>query len=310
MSDGGLQGDVLSRDELDALLATLADERHAQDEARSGHASPREGSRGRAYPALGRAVELWASEQARRLSSIYQTTIEFPLSRWEALTLGELAEVIPPSDVLSVLELSSPRGIGYLWLGRPLLFSLMALSYGAGSAKTAAPAGRPYTRIEKRFYRHQSSELLATLDGSWSDLVATETSVLTVEGLDRLYEDAHGTVMVATFEIRGLSEFGRMRLALPPGPFEALAGNATRAEPGNREELEDVVLGTEVSLRVEAGGADVSLRELAALEVGQVLPLQAERAGDFLVKVEGRPKFRGQRGSVGGRLAIQITERL
>ena len=43
MSDGGLQGDVLSRDELDALLATLADERDAKDEeARSGVLSRRE----------------------------------------------------------------------------------------------------------------------------------------------------------------------------------------------------------------------------------------------------------------------------
>jgi flagellar motor switch protein FliM len=314
VSDGTLHGDVLSRDELDALLSTLADERHLQDaEVRAGVLATRDASsRGRAipYPALSRAVDQWAAEQAHRLSSTYQTTIRFQLSRFESMTLNELAETIPPSDVLTVMEVSPPRSVAFLWLGRPLLFSLMALSYGARSAKAAAPVARPYTRIERRFYRHQSSELLASLDGAWSDLVPARSRVLSVDGLDRLYEDAHDSVLVATFEVHGLYEFGRMRLALPPAPFEALAGNTGRVEPARRAEVEEAVLDTMVALRVEAGVADLSLRELAGLKVGQVLPLESGREGSFVVQVEGRPKFRGLRGSVGGRLAIQITGRV
>lgn len=313
MSEGAIRGDVLSRDELDALLATLADERHEKDaEARAGAMPSREVGRARGGPpaALGRALEQWAHEQARRLSSIHQTTIQFPLSRWEGMTLGDLAEAIPPSDIFAVVELSPPTSVAYLWLGRPLLFSMMTLAYGARGAKAAAPVARPYTRIEKRFYRHLCSELLASLDDAWSDLVPVRSRVVGVDGLDRLYEDAHDPVMVATFEVAGLSDFGRMRLALPPAPFEALAASTTRVAPTRRAELQEAVLDTKVALRVEAGAAELSLRELAGLAVGQVLPLQSERDGDFVVRVEGRPKFRGIRGSVGGRLAIQITERI
>lgn len=317
MSDGALQGDVLSRDELDALLATLADEREADDaDARSGVLSRRESAqpggrpRGGLYPALARAVAQWATDQGRRLSSIYQTTIEFHLSQWEETTLGELAETIPPADMMAVLELGPPRGIGFLWLGRPLLFSLMTLSFGARTPKAAAPVARAYTRIERRFYRHQAESLVGSIDEAWADLVPARTRVLTVDGLERLYEDAHDRVLLATFEVRGLAEFGRLRLALPPAAFAPLAGNAGRVVPANQEEVTDAVLDTVVSLRVEAGGIDLSLSGLAALKVGEVLPIEAEREGSLIVHVEGRPKFRGQRGSVGGRLAIQITERI
>ncbi len=310
MSEGAVRGDVLSRDELDALLATLADERSEKDGERAG--AGREGGRARASAptALGRHLEHWAHEQARRLSSVHQTTVQFPLSRWETMSSGELAEAIPPSDLLTVVEFSPNNAVGYLWLGRPLLFSMMALSYGAPSVKAAAPVARPYTRIEKRYYRHFSSELLSTLDAAWQDLVELRSRVLTVDGLDRLYEDAHDPMLVATFEVEGLSDFGRMRLALPAGPFESLAGSPARVAPTRRCELEDAVLDTAVSLRVEAGGLDLTLRALAGLEVGQVLPLDTERDGEFVVRIEGRPKFRGLRGAVGNRLAIQITERL
>ncbi len=316
MSEAGVHGDVLTRDELDALLASLADERDGGIDVGSGERQlvlrdARRAGRGRQtlYPALARAVEQWTTDQGRSLSAIYQQTISFNLTGWEEASLGDLADAIPPTDVVGVMETSPPRGLGFVWIGRPLLFSLMALSFG-GSAATAAPLARRYTGIERRFYRRVADEMVHGLDAAWGPLVEARSRLLSVDQPARLYEEGHEKVILASIDVKGLADFCRMRLALPPAPFHSLVASQVRVEPGRRDDVAAAVLEMPVQLRVEAGSTQLTLRELSALQVGQTIAIDTEEPGALLVRVEGRPKFHAVRGSVGSRLAVQVTDRV
>ena len=65
-----------------------------------------------------------------------------------------------------------------------------------------------------------------------------------------------------------------------------------------------------MTLRAEVGRAEITLGELGRLQPGDEIPLRAAAPEGYVVSIEGQPKFRAVRGSVGGRLAVQILERI
>jgi flagellar motor switch protein FliM len=65
-----------------------------------------------------------------------------------------------------------------------------------------------------------------------------------------------------------------------------------------------------VAVRVEAGHAEVPLQQVAALQVGDVIPLERSDSRGLLVRVEEEPKYVAVRGAVGARLAVQLVKSL
>lgn len=313
-----LQSQVLTREELDALLSSLAEESREREAAERPSGPFRRDSKrpcargGDTLPALGRVLEQWAVNQGRALSTIYQTPITCSLEGWESVTLGELAETVLPEDRIAVFEIGPPRSQGFLLPNRTLIFAQLCLAFGSRPAGARAPAPtREYTRIEKRFLRHLAEQTLASLQTAWEDLVPARAQILAVDEPQRLLDEAHETVLLATFELGGLAEFARLRLALPVAPFQRLqAAPKARAATPQRNDLAPVVLDTAVQLRVEVGSAELRLSELGRLQVGSVIPITPADEEALIVRVEDRPKFRAIRGTVGRRLAVQLTDRV
>src|SRR5690606_15283510 len=138
-----------------------------------------------------------------------------------------------------------------------------------------------------------------------------------------LHEARASRLVLASFELTGFEEIGRLRLALPRALLgsEAPAAGA-RSEPDveARRALACGVLDTPVRVSVAAGTerirsarvgiARISLARMAALKVGDGLPVTARRDGAVVVGVEGVARFCGVRGAQNGRVAVQIVDRL
>lgn len=317
MSEAGFQDEILSREELDALLASLAEDRAEKEIAERAAAPPLKAARGSGrgrqalYPTLARALDQWALELGHRLSAIHQVTIQCQLAGWQQVKMGDLAETLAPHDVVAAFEVAPPRGVGFVLIGRPVLFSLLTLALGGrGVGKAPAPPVRPYTRIERRFYAALAGEMVSQLEECWSELVDARTRLIGIDEPERLLEESHASAILATVEVSGLGDFARVRVAIPPEPFHKLQVSQMRFEPSRRDDVVKAVLGMPVELRVEAGEAQLSLSELSSLRVGATIPLDPAAANGLLVRVEGEPKFLATRGAVGRRLAVQVTKRL
>jgi flagellar motor switch protein FliM len=311
-------GEVLTRPELDALLAALAEERAEQE--RRAHAAPRlrresaTASRGAAPPppALLRALEDFALQHGRRLSISHQRRVSAALISCDEVRAAELAETFLPQDRLVAFELSPDGPRGFLLLGRPLFFSLLTLACGARpGAPGAAVPRRPYTHIEERFLLRLSQEIVSELARAWGGLHPGPAQVRSVEPPERLREPADASFLLASFDVVGLGEQSRLRVVVPPGAFGAgprdeRAPLATRERDG----LARLVLETRVELRVAIGSVRLPLGRLRRLRVGQVIPLERLDGDGLVVRVGGIVKFRAQRGAVGKVLAIEIQDRL
>jgi flagellar motor switch protein FliM len=306
MSEAEREEGILSREELEAILESVAESK-----------SPARGTPYRAdrdalqTSALVRALREFAEEQGRALSTVHQRSLEFKLMSWEPLGLADFADSLLSDDRVVLLELEPGRALGCLLLGRPLFFGWMTLAFGApaGLPRLQIPE-RPYTRIEGRFLLRAAHELAAQLESTLGRRRPLTVRVVEVVEPRLLPRQPSERFRMASFEVSGLGDVCRLRLLLPEGLLEK-DSDAVGAEPASAwSPVRERMLRMPLRLRVEAGNIEMSLRELATLRVGDVLPFENADAEGLVVCVEDEPKFRAERGSVGRRLAVQLLDRL
>jgi flagellar motor switch protein FliM len=86
----------------------------------------------------------------------------------------------------------------------------------------------------------------------------------------------------------------------PAGPDES----SNEEAPALPAHLEDVRIGVAARL----GQSDIPLADLLAIEIGDVIPLQAPAGEPLVLFIEDRPSAHGVLGSKNGNLAVHVTD--
>ncbi|MBY0398747.1 FliM/FliN family flagellar motor switch protein [Myxococcota bacterium] len=300
----GPDAEILSREELDALLAEmpgLLAERSAQNEGTGSRDSDLE---------LERANEAFGLEYARTISNRHERVIQFSLIGQRPIESAELAELMLPTDVVGAFQIM-PKGLsGVLLLSRPFFFAMLCTLFGAGaSIKSIRPPTREYTRIERRFYVRIVKEMLAKLEEQWQSLAQVSLVFGGLLGRTAIAEWESRPAMLATFDVKGFGESCRVRLLVPS---EALR-RAGAAVPKVQKPLASggvSVLDVPIRLRAQVGTAELSLAEVGGLEVGQSIALDVPSDGTLTVRIGDRERFRGIAGTRGPKRAVQLQERI
>lgn len=309
------EAELLSREELDAILSS-ADAFAAEEPSRlaAPFRSARErGRSGPRHPELHRALEWMASRYGRELASRHQRRIRCELAGWDEMGAEEATQFLIDSDRVVLFETRPNAATGFLLFSRPVVFALLALSFGGRRIDRETVPARAYTRIEQRFLRWLAEGIAPMLETELRPLRGSSLELGPVGGSAEILDRCTGPLLVATLELEGLVPIGRVRIALPLAGLEAPAtaprakgANVAQAAPASIDALiQDVGL----DLRVELGSAEITLRRLGELQPGDVIHLQPSDPEGYLVRIEGQPKFTATPGSVGSRMAVQIQER-
>ncbi len=126
---------------------------------------------------------------------------------------------------------------------------------------------------------------------------------------------AQDVVLSVHFQTSGEFLLGDLRFVVPYVALEPYLrtlelgpGARFRQPPGSmRQSLQKTVTPVQVELSVQLGDAQLPLRQLLALGPGDVVPLNKRLGEPLVAPVQGRPKFLGQVGVQGHRLAFQIA---
>ncbi|MCP5055613.1 MAG: hypothetical protein GY937_02690 [bacterium] len=299
--------ELLSREELAALL----------DELRAGagtaNAFP-ESSSGRLVP-LTRLLGEFADSQSRALSTLHQRSIVLGILDVAEVSMREFAATLLPVDRVIQLRLEPGGHCIYMLIGRSFLFAWLALAFGAKESTPVIPVpDRHFTRIEERFMRRAAVEVVRHLEAAWSFRSPVEIKIVDLLDPEFLPQGSSKWAL-ASFEVDGLGDLCRLRVLVDHALYAADGEEAE--EPvdqveriGIAEGMRNEVLEMPVSVRVEAGHADVPLQQVAALQVGDVIPLERSDSQGLLVRVEEEPKYVAVRGAVGAQLAVQLVKSL
>ena len=304
MTSAGADAEILSREELDALLAEmpgLLAERSAQGEGTGSRDSDLE---------LERANEAFGLEYARTLSNRHERVIQFALIGQRPIESSELAELMLPTDIVGSFQIMPKGTSGVLLLSRPFFFSMLCTLFGAGAnIKPIRPPTRDYTRIERRFYVRIVKEMLTKLEEQWQPLSPVSLVFGGLLGRTSIGEGESRPAVLATFDVKGFGDSCRVRLLVPSESFRRAGAMAPKiAKPVASGGVS--VLDVPIRLRAQVGTAELSLAEVGRLQVGQSIALDVPSDGTLTVRIGDREKFRGIAGTRGPKRAVQLQERV
>jgi flagellar motor switch protein FliM len=123
-------------------------------------------------------------------------------------------------------------------------------------------------------------------------------------------------VIATTFDVELEKVSGTIKIVIPYSTLEPIKSKLSVGFQSEQLEVDVIwinrikekIMQTNANLLVRLGTADIKVRDLLELEVGDIIQLGSDATMPLEVLVEGKPKFKGIPGLSKGNRAIKITE--
>jgi flagellar motor switch protein FliM len=268
---------------------------------------------------LGRIHSDVADLIRERLTRFLGADVDVRMEGGEELSFGLMAEGIPEHTYTVLLDLAPLQDRGLLLLDSQLCLSFVDRILG-GRSKTA-PAPRSLTSIDQAAAESVIEMILRCFREGWKDFCPTKMAVVDRRPeFDQVQFVTTGEpVLAVALLLKGDLGEGRIRLCVPVGGLKAMVGgdsgrSAVRPGPEKaaaiRAALNFTLEKASLPITVTVGAADVPLRNLMTLGVGDIVRLNQAAEGPVLLSIGGRPAFQARMGLRGRAKAVQIVERL
>ncbi|HPM24291.1 MAG TPA: flagellar motor switch protein FliM [Phycisphaerae bacterium] len=336
-------GDVLDQSEIDALLASVAEEAAGTPEtpttvavkpppgldATAGFARhdvstydfkrPERVSKDH-IRALGSIHDGFARNFGATLSGFLRTIIDVRVVGVEQLTYSEFIHSLPNPTCFVIVQAPPLEGQMCVEISPLIVYPIIDRLLGGSSSDMFIPQ-RPLTAIEWRLMRRLINKALEHLSEVWRNLVEAKFDVVDTESNPQLVHIVAPTEVVVfiTFEIKMGQCAGTMSICIPFNTIESVLSKLTTqswfgyarkgATQTQRQRIVRNLTHGKVGLTAFLGRAQVRLSELRALRPGDIIQLEKHVKKELLLQIEGRNKFAGVAGQYRGRRALRITRR-
>lgn len=333
-------GDVLDQSEIDALLASVADD-VGETVAGPDTAPPDSTPLGPTLAvaranvstydfkrpervskdhirALGSIHDGFARNFGATLSGFLRTIIEVRVVGVEQLTYSEFIHSLPNPTCFIIMRAPPLEGQMCLEISPLIVYPIIDRLLGGSSANMFIPQ-RPLTAIEWRLMRRLVDRALEHLSEVWRNLVEAKFEMADTESNPQLVHIVAPTEVVVfiTFEIKMSQCAGTMSICIPFNTIESVLSKLTTqswfgyrpkgASDLERRRINRNLTKSRVDLTAFLGRARLSVSDLRDLQPGDIIQLDKEKTEDMILQVEGRNKFAGVPGQLRGRRALRIT---
>jgi len=251
------------------------------------------------------------------LRNFTSDNVEVSLDRITSVRFGDYMNSIPLPAVLCVFKAEEWENFGLATVDSSLIYSMIGGRRGQSAIRIE---GRPYTTIETNLVKRLVEVVLSDAEQAFRPLSPVTFSIDRLETNPRfaaISRPANAAILVRLridMEDRG----GNVELLLPYATIEPIRSVLLQmfmGEKFGRDPIWEGHFATEVAqaqISVDAVlyEADIPLKQLMKLKVGDTLPL--EMRADALVEVRCGSVIltEGRMGRVGDRVAIRVTKQL
>lgn len=264
------------------------------------------------YERLVKNLEAWLVSRVRG-------QMEIRLQSVEQFSFGEFTLSLPTPCSSFLFDIAGTGQKGIIDFGPE--FSYYVIDRLFGGEGSGVIYSRSLTPIERMAVRSVADKVTVLLQEIWQDLVPMELNVTAFESSPEILQVANreDPVLVASIEITAgnatslvlicipfavLDKFfastGHQRLAVLTTSEEERATTRMRSEASLRS--------TKVPLHARLPEFQLTMRELANLEVGSVIPTGIPKDARVIVRAGTQERFIGHAGRVAGNLAVRILE--
>ncbi len=190
---------------------------------------------------------------------------------------------------------------------------------GGGVEGSVAPGQRDWTFFDQLLASRAASEIAAAVQQAFAPTMELDIAMSEVRAGDAAEELAleERPVLAVRIGLRALEMEGEICVVLPPGIASGLQACAMVAEmpPADEQgestwaqELDSQLRSSEITCRAVLDGGEITLREVAAMRVGQVLPLQVREDAPVRLECDGETLFHCTLGQAGGRFVLRLGQ--
>jgi flagellar motor switch protein FliM len=316
-------GDLLSQDEIDALLHGVDSgdvETAVEDELDGGLRSYDFTSQDRIVrgrlPTLEMINERFARHYRTSLFNMLRRSADLSVSGVQMLKFSEFIHSLFVPTSLNLVRVPPLRGKGLCVLDPKLVFSVVDNFFGGSGRFHTKIEGRDFTPTENRVVRLLLNIAFADLHEAWRPVLDLQFEYMASEVNPQFANivSPSEVVVVTTFHIDLEAGGGDMHICLPYSmlePIRDLLDAGIQSDRGDRDErwaesLKEEMMKTPVELSSQLGEAQISMKELAALKPGDIIPIEIPEMVEMCASEV--PIFCGRLGVSDGNYAIKVQE--
>ena len=255
------------------------------------------------------------------LRNFTSDNVEVSLDRITSVRFGDYMNSIPLPAVLAVFKAEEWENFGLATVDSSLIYSMIDVLLGGRRGQTSLRIeGRPYTTIETNLVKRLIEVVLADTEQAFRPLSPVTLTIDRLETNPRfaaISRPANAAILVRLridMEDRG----GNVELLIPYATIEPIRNVLLQmfmGEKFGRDPIWEGHLATEIgkaTIAVDAVlyEAEIPLRKLMELEVGDTLPLEMRPDALVSVRCGAVTLTEGRMGRVGDRVAIRVTKPL
>ncbi len=316
--------DILSQDEIDALLHGVDDGDVAEEEySEPGQArefdfnSQERIVRGR-MPTLEMINERFARLFRIGLFNMLRRTPEVSVKGVDMIKFGEYVHSLFVPTSLNIVRINPLRGSSLCIVDPKLVFMLVENFFGGDGRYYTKVEGREFTATELRVVRKVLDQAFASLEEAWSPVMPVEFEYLNSEVNPQFANivSPSEVVVVCRFHVELEGGGGEFHVTIPYTNIEPIREQLNAGVQSDRNEvderwtrsLREEMKGAEVELSSQLTTIRLSLRDLRDLRPGDVIPCDMPEL--VTVAAEGVPVFRARYGESNGQAALKIESKV
>ena len=320
-------GDVLSQQEIDALLSALSSGEIAAEDIE------KEKEQQRVKPYDFRRPNKFSKEQINTLEMIYdnysriisnylsaqvRSNIHVNVASIEQMTYEEFIRSIPNPTLLTIFKMPPFSGSLILELNPQFGFQIIDLLCGGTAIITNRV--RELTDIEKIIIKDVLDNMIGSMKMAWEDIMEVQPSFESLESNPQLNQTMSPTEPVAliTFTTEVAEEQSFINLCIPYLAIEKIIDklyfqywfeNDGKDQNGEyKKAIEEKVSNSKVDIKVILGKTHITVQDFIELTQGDVLQLEGLATDQLKMYVEDKMHFLVQPGIYKDKLSVQVVD--
>lgn len=313
--------DLLSQDEIDALLHGVDDGDIEEEEPGSGEgvkqydlSSNDRIVRGR-MPTLEMINERFARYTRISMFNFLRRSADVSSGGVQIMKFGEYIHTLYVPTSLNLMRMRPLRGTGLFIMDAKLVFKLVDNFFG-GDGRHAKIEGREFTPTEVRVVQLVLSQVFKDMAEAWQPVKKVDFEYVGSEvnpSMANIVSPSE-VVVISTFHIELDGGGGDLHMTVPYSMIEPMRETLDAGFQSDVDEvderwqtsLREDVLDAKVPIHGTLVERDITLGEVSRLKAGDIIPIEMPET--FILQANGVPMFRSKLGISDKNLAVQIQE--
>jgi len=322
--------DILSQEEIDALLSNVSSDDDVSDESiqqmdfvpkkisvydfrRPDRVSKEQ------LRSLRNLHDKFARNFSSSLSNYLRTITDITLVSVDQMTYGEFLMSLPDPTSFNIISMIPMEGNAVLEINPSLVFPIVDKLLGGGGQPLYQT--RELTMLEQHIMEGIITLILKDLEEVWRQIIPNirykkELSENSPHIIQIVAQNE--VVVLIVFEVKFGDVTGMLNLSIPAIVLEPILGKLSSQDwligsregqvGENEEEILDIIEKSKVKITVELSETILNMEELLNLREGDLILLDDKSHVPATVYVNNMKKYEGQIGTIGVKKALKITD--